>query len=99
MIGLNWQIEDVKKPVRKHGRFRKQHGTQKGEVIMNDKTSQVNRLLAHFNGGGTVTSFVSTHSRPKAAGASAKASARKRAVSTHSRPKAAGTTAFKKGSK
>ena len=24
---------------------------------MNDKTSQVNRLLAHFNGGGTVTSF------------------------------------------
>ena len=24
---------------------------------MQDKTSQVNRLLAHFNGGGTVTSF------------------------------------------
>ena len=24
---------------------------------MNDKTSQVNRLLAHFKGGGTVTSF------------------------------------------
>ena len=24
---------------------------------MNHKTSQVNRLLAHFNGGGTVTSF------------------------------------------
>ena len=24
---------------------------------MNHKTSQVNRLLAHFKGGGTVTSF------------------------------------------
>ncbi len=49
------------------------------------------RRLAHFNGGGTVTSFVSTHSRPKAAGASPLSPFSPLSVSTHSRPKAAGT--------
>ena len=36
----------MKKPVRKHGRFRKQHGTQKGEVIMNDLIKIVNTKIS-----------------------------------------------------
>ena len=36
----------MKKPVRKHGRFRKQHGKHKGEVIMNDLIKIVNTKIS-----------------------------------------------------
>ena len=49
------------------------------------------RRLAGWTITAAITAYVSTHSRPKAAGETEQAVGTSHAVSTHSRPKAAGT--------